>query len=322
MTDFFSKHKLRFLILAGICFLFAACNGETPGDAPEKTSPTVVVVSPSLTPTSTPTPFPTATATPTPTDTPTPTPTPTPDTVPPVISGVSDIEMKVNGTVSYTKNVTATDNSGESFSFRGDSPNLWVDRSSVNTSKAGTYKVIYYAKDAAGNVTTAEAKVLVSKVSPDEVWNRADQVLSKILTEGMTEKEKAKAVFDYVHNGIAYQDKKGSDYIESAYYGLEENRGDCNVFAATARVLLTRAGIPNLEIRKYPDNNDPHVWNLVNLGEGWFHFDTTVWHPDTADKDARDEGIFLWSTDRLKSSRSNTIRSQHVFDASLYPEIQ
>ena len=302
----------------------AAC-GEEAGNGGKgggKAKPTVVLVSPSITPTFTPTPFPTATITPTPTDTPTPTPTPLPDFEAPVIHGAEDIEIKVNGTISYTRNVTATDNSGESFSFRGENPNLWVDKSAVDISKPGTYKAVYHAKDAAGNEAVAEISVLVSKASPDEVYAMADIVLDRILTDDMTLYQKAEAIFKYVRTHVGYQEKKGSDYIESAYYGLETGVGDCNVFCATSRILLTRAEIPNLEIRKEPANGEPHVWNLVNTGDGWYHFDTTIWHKDTADKEARDNGIFMWTTARLKASGSRAVREQHVYNADLYPEIQ
>ncbi len=309
-------YKIAALLLG--CLAFAACGDESETGRGKGAKPTVVVVAPSITPTSTPSPFPTATATPAVT----PTPTPLPDYEPPVIIGAEDLEAKVNGTISYTRNVTATDNSGEVFTFRGEDPNLWVDKSGVNMAKAGTYTAVYHAKDSAGNESTAEIRVLVSKASPDEVFARADQVLERIVTEDMTLMQKAEAIFKYVHKNIGYQEKKGSDYLESAYYGLEEHIGDCNVFAATAKVLLTRAGIPNIDIRKYPDNNDPHVWNLVNCGEGWYHFDTTVWHPDTADKEARENGIFMWKTEDFQKSGSKAIRTQHVFDASLYPEIQ
>ncbi len=292
--------------------LWAAC-----GEEKAKVDPTPTV-HPSPLHRVTDTPVPSAPVT----STPTPTPTRVPDFEPPVISGAEDIQVKVNGTLSYTRNVTATDNSGETFSFRGDNPNLWVDRSDVNISVPGTYRVVYHAKDSAGNESTAEVTVLVSKASPDEVFAMADQVLDRIITEDMDISQKAEAIFDYVHKNIGYKEKKGSDYIESAYYGLEERLGDCNVYAATSRVLLTRAGIPNMEIHKYPEDGEPHVWNIVNLGDGWYHFDTTVWHRDTADDKARDKGIFMWPTKQLQDSKSNAVKRQHVFDASLYPEIQ
>ncbi len=306
------KHIIGFLGILLTVTLFGACGDET-----VKTTPV---------PTARPTPLHRVTDTPVPTLTaaPTVTPTPTriPDFEPPVISGAEDIQVKVNGTLSYTRNVTATDNSGETFSFRVDNPNLWVDTSDVKISVPGTYRAVYHAMDSAGNESTAEVTVLVSKASPDEVFAMADQVLDRIITEDMDISQKAEAIFDYVHKNIGYKNKKGSDYIESAYYGLEERLGDCNVYAATSRVLLTRAGIPNIEIHKYPEDGEPHVWNIVDLGDGWYHFDTTVWHRDTADADARDKGIFMWTTARLKSSGSGAVRRQHVFDASLYPEIQ
>lgn len=253
--------------------------------------------------------------------TPTPVTTQESDTVPPVITGVKDIRVKVNGTIAYTVGVSATDDSKIAFSFRGDNANLRVDNSLVDLSTPGTYEITYYAIDNAGNEASATAHVFVSKVSPDDVDALVNKVISEIITDDMTKYEKAKAIFDYVHGSITYYEKKGEDYLESAYYGLHDRLGDCNVFAATSKVLLDAAGIDNIDIKKDPDNGSPHVWNLVNTGDGWYHFDTVVWHYETADIDARDSGIFMWTDERIQSSGSRAVRNQHVYNKDLYPEV-
>ncbi len=253
--------------------------------------------------------------------TPTLTPAPTHDTVPPVITGVKDIRIKVNGTIAYTTGISATDDSGITFSFRGDNANMRVDNSQVDLTLPGSYEITYYAVDNAGNETAVTALVFVSKVSPDDVDALVNKVITKIITEDMTKYEKAKAIFDYVHGNISYYEKKGEDYLESAYYGLHDGLGDCNVFAATSKVLLDAAGIDNIDIKKDPDDGSPHVWNLVNTGDGWYHFDAIVWHKDTADTEARDTGIFMWTDERIKASGSRTVRNQHIYNKDLYPEV-
>lgn len=51
-----------------------------------------------------------------------------------------------------------------------------------------------------------------------------------------------------------------------------------NLYAyySLSRLLLTRAGIPNLMITRYPAvPNHHHWWNLAYVKGGWYHFDTT-----------------------------------------------
>ena len=49
------------------------------------------------------------------------------------------------------------------------------------------------------------------------------------------------------------------------------------IYASTAKELLTRAGIKNMDIVKAAVNPS-HYWNLVDVGDGWQHFDSTPTH--------------------------------------------
>ena len=69
-----------------------------------------------------------------------------------------------------------------------------------------------------------------------------------------------------------------------------DRQGDCYVFACTAKVLLTRAGITNMDIEKIPAKTR-HYWNLVDIGDGWYHFDTTPRKDGTI--------FFMWDDAKL-----------------------
>ena len=94
-----------------------------------------------------------------------------------------------------------------------------------------------------------------------------------------------------------------------SYYDGEE--GDCYAYACTAKALLTRAGIPNLDIRRIPTSFE-HYWNLVDVGEGWYHFDTTP-RPDHPT-------IFLWTDAELMEYNAEHYGA-FDYDPALYPEI-
>ena len=229
------------------------------------------------------------------------------DTEAPVIEGVDDIYVFLGDTVAYKNGVTVTDNCPQGLE-------LTVDSSNVNLKEAGTYPVTYIAKDYAGNKTTAKADVIVKErvYSEDEVNSLADKVLAKIIKQGMTPYEKAEAIYYYTRKNIRYiSNSQKDDWIRAAYEGLVDKKGDCYVYACTAKVLLTRAGITNMDIEKIPART-LHYWNLVDIGDGWYHFDTTP----------RKDGVvfFMWKeADMMNYSAKND--NSHNYDHSLYPVV-
>lgn len=230
------------------------------------------------------------------------------DTEPPVITGVEDLTVLAGDTISYKKNVTVTDNCSDGLE-------LIVDSSKVNLSAEGEYPVTYLARDASGNETAVAATVIVKprKYDLQTVYALADSVLEKIITPEMTPREKALAIYHFNTGNIAYVNhSEKSDWAQAAYEGLADRRGDCYVYACTAKVLLDRAGIRNMDIEKIPTSRT-HYWNLVDLGDGWYHFDTT---PRRSDHPM----IFMWTEAQLMEYSGRHYGS-HNYDHTLYPEV-
>ena len=242
---------------------------------------------------------PAPTPSPAPTAEPTPTPAP-PDTQPPVIEGTHDMTVAVGMTLSYRSGVTAVD--GVDGKVK-----LEVDASAVNLNEPGEYPVIYSAKDKAGNRAQATVTVTVvqvagvndddptadvsgegpavelppiGEVTAEMVDQEADRILGKILSPAMSQWEQARAIYNYVHTRVKYvgsSDK--SSWLMGAYVGFTRGRGDCYNYFACAKALLTRAGIPNVDLYRVGGGTD-HYWQLVNVGSGWYHFDACP-HPDS-----------------------------------------
>lgn len=229
------------------------------------------------------------------------------DTEAPVITGAEDLKVIIGSTVSYKKNVAVEDNCPEGIE-------LTVDSSAVNLSETGEYPVVYTATDFAGNSSSVTVMVTVRPRVYDinEVNAMADAVLANILTEGMSPMDKTRAIFNYVTKHISYiSDSDKSNPVRAAYEGLNDKKGDCFVYASTAKVLLTRAGITNMDIAKIPAKT-LHYWNLVDVGEGWLHFDTTPRkdHPT----------IFMWTDAQLMEYSANHNNS-HNYDHDAYPVV-
>lgn len=233
------------------------------------------------------------------------------DRVAPVIIG-SDITAAVGENISYKKAISMTDNCDLPEELKLD-----IDTKSVNLKEPGDYLVSCTVTDTSGNAAEKELTVHIvpeNKVKYDlETVNQlADRVLEKIITEEMSQYEKAEKIYDWIRGNVGYvsTSKKG-DWLEGAYEGLAKHKGDCYVFACTAKALLSRAGIPNLDVVKETETS-LHYWNLVDAGEGWYHFDTTPRKDKTV--------FFMWTDEQLKEY-SEKHNGTHDFDRTLYPPI-
>lgn len=230
----------------------------------------------------------------------------------PVVS-VTDIDVQVGGTISYKKAVTYYDDV-DTF----DELKLTIDRSGVNLKEIGTYTVTYTVTDCSGNATSVNGTINVMQEAPkwqdeDAIHKKAQDILDSILKDGMTDREKAQAIYKWIKNNIGYisHSEKGN-YTRGAYEGLFKKEGDCFVYASTAKELLTQAGIPNIDIVK-ATTNPSHYWNLVYIEDGWYHFDSTP---------RKDKSQFFLLTDAELEAYSSTHNNTHIFDRSLYPEIK
>lgn len=233
---------------------------------------------------------------------------PAPDTEAPRLLGVKDITVALGGTISYRDGVSAVDDVDGTVPFQ-------VDAGAVDLAVPGIYQVVYSAVDAAGNRAEAAASVTVeepftveggdvqepdeptpssagggtassgagggaasSQATEEEVNRLADQILGRIIRNGMSQREKARAIYNYVYNHIRYTGSSDkSSWIIGAYTGFTRQRGDCFNYFACSKALLTRAGIPNIDLERV-GGNSRHYWQLVNAGDGWYHFDACP-HP-------------------------------------------
>ena len=234
------------------------------------------------------------------------------DMKPPVVT-VTDIDVKVGGTVSYKKAVSYYDDIDSKEEMQ-----LSIERGGVNLKEVGSYEVTYTVTDCSGNSTSVVGKINVLAESPkwedeEAIHAKAQSVLDTILKDGMTDREKAKAIYKWAKNNIGYisHSEKGN-YMRGAYEGLFKKEGDCFVYAATAKELLTLAGIQNIDIVK-STKNPSHYWNLVYIEDDWYHFDTTP---------RKDKSEFFLLTDAELEAYSSTHKNTHIFDRSLYPEIK
>lgn len=103
--------------------------------------------------------------------------------------------------------------------------------------------------------------------------NMCDEILVGILNNGMTEREKAYAIYTWVCEHVRYRGNTAiTDWKESAKTILSTRKGNCYAFYVSSRALLARAGFETDMATSYELD---HYWNLVKVDGQWRHFDTT-----------------------------------------------
>ncbi|GFZ32336.1 hypothetical protein CSC2_28620 [Clostridium zeae] len=104
------------------------------------------------------------------------------------------------------------------------------------------------------------------------VSTKVNDVLSQIITSGMNDFEKEKAIHDWIEKNVAYDTTlvKHSDYdaVASPYKTV------CQGYALLSYKMLNQAGIQT-KIVEGTAGGQAHAWNLVYLDGAWYHFDST-----------------------------------------------
>lgn len=191
------------------------------------------------------------------------------DKEPPRIIGTRNKTVYIGESVAYKKGVSVIDNRDTDLQVK-------VDSSKVNLKKEGVYDVVYTAVDSAGNKTVVTTTVTVIKfvVTQAMLDEEADKILAKITTPDMTKLKKAEVIYYWIKKNVAYVgDSDKGDWKAEAYRAIKDKKGDCFTFFAIAHELLTRAGIESIQVTRL-GGKTKHFWNLVNCGDGWYHFDS------------------------------------------------
>lgn len=235
------------------------------------------------------------------------------DTEPPKFEELKAISVQIGNSVSYRKGVTVTDNRDEKVEYTFDS-------SSVDLQKEGEYKVVYIATDSAGNTATAERTVKV-KAKPviDEAYvkNLAKEVTDTIITQNMTAHQKIDAIFSWVRKNMVYVSSPETELVDAAYVGFKKRQGDCYNYYSVTKLLLDQCGIQNMKVDRYGGSTS-HYWHLVNIGTGWYHYDTT---PQSLEDPYR---CFMKTNEQVwayAKSRHDGRSDYYNFDESKYPAV-
>lgn len=141
-------------------------------------------------------------------------------------------------------------------------------------------KVMYISYDDDAKTTETKRKELAEK---------AAEIMSEIITDGMSDLDKELAINAYLCDNAEYDDgalesaaENDFKYVDEIYndsftaYGvLMNNIGVCASYSAAFKLLADEAGLESIVVTGYLEGNLPHAWNKVKLDGAWNIVDAT-----------------------------------------------
>lgn len=156
----------------------------------------------------------------------------------------------------------------------------------------------------------------------NKVNEKVQEIINSVITSEMSDYEKEKALHDYLVNNCEYDRRLfyGNMPRESytAYGALIEGKAVCQGYAIAMDKLLKAVGIETMIVvgESSSEGNgeyENHAWNLVKLGENYYHVDSTWDDPVTVDGSNKLSYSYFNITDE-------EISLNHKWDSSNYPK--
>ena len=241
---------------------------------------------------------------------------PGPDTLPPVFSGVKDIEIVAGESVAFRAGVSAYDEKDGALEFT-------VDTEQVDIHTPGSYTVVYRAVDAAGNVAEKSATLTVKiKVTVDEdvLFALVDEKIEQWGLRSGTRESICETLYWKIKSVMQYtSDSQKDDWMGEAYRALTEGEGDCFTYYALVRAFFERLDFSYMTIERTKGAKDTtHYWMIVNVGNetvpAWYHYDVCP-----RPKEIPHNLPILMRDEDLASYNENN-EGYYSFDAEQYPE--
>ena len=111
---------------------------------------------------------------------------------------------------------------------------------------------------------------IVKEYSKDDINvlnNRVKYIISKIISNDMSDEVKIRQVHNFLANNIKYA---YTDMSDNAYGALIEGKAVCNGYADAFNIFLDKLEIPNYKVV-----SEDHIWNAVYVNNKWLHVDLT-----------------------------------------------
>jgi hypothetical protein len=149
------------------------------------------------------------------------------------------------------------------------------------------------------------------------IYDKAGQVLEEVLTDGMSDYDREKAVYQWIVTHVSYDYDHYDPNVtlspdsSTPYNPLVEGKGICLGFSVTFQLLMDMAQVECITVvgASYQSQED-HAWNMVRLDGQWYCVDST-W--DTGIESPEEWRYFNVTSDRMAETN-------HQWDYDAVPE--
>lgn len=109
----------------------------------------------------------------------------------------------------------------------------------------------------------------------------APDIVSRLVTEGMSDLEKAEALYSWVTANVEYDQRYYSDRnampyeSQTAIGALRDGLAICGGYSHAVKLLFEKAGIPCYNVTGTCQGEN-HMWNIARIDGRWLWFDATM----------------------------------------------
>ena len=125
-----------------------------------------------------------------------------------------------------------------------------------------------------------------------EALEKAERVISEVVTEDMDDYQKELAVHDWLIAECTYDPgelrviPKRTEHSDEPYGALVLGKAICAGYSTSFQLMMSMLGIPCVLIHSTDVENEEHAWNAVQLDGAWYYVDVT-WDDPVPDKTGR-----------------------------------
>lgn len=176
------------------------------------------------------------------------------------------------------------------------------------------YSKIGIVSNTTGEITINTTK-LYSEQDIDKLNKGVDEIITKHITNDMSDDDKVLKIHDYIINNTRYDINKVNEASYTALGPLFNGTAVCSGYADLMAIFLNKFGIKNYKIA-----SNTHVWNALFINGEWLHLDLTWDDPITknSDVDTLQHDFFLVKTSNLLEFDTK----DHKFDTTVYQEMK
>ncbi len=176
------------------------------------------------------------------------------------------------------------------------------------------YSKIGIVSNTTGEITINTTK-LYSEQDIDKLNKGVDEIITKYITNDMSDDDKVLKIHDYIINNTRYDINKVNEASYTALGPLFNGTAVCSGYADLMAIFLNKFGIKNYKIA-----SNTHVWNALYINGEWLHLDLTWDDPITknSDVDTLQHDFFLVKTSKLLEFDTK----DHKFDTTVYQEMK